>query len=147
MGDEFGLELTNTVYARDSTTKAAVKMHTLHDLRGNIPIFIRTSIFLTNNVEFSAETVCALYKNRWHAEPLCKWIKRFFGTTENAVKTQIWIAVAVYVLIAIVKKRLHLKASLDTLLQVFSVALFEKMPIESALSGSNLQNATRINDK
>lgn len=66
----------------------------------------------------------------------------FIGTAENGVKTQIWIAVAVYVLIAIVKKRLHLKASLYTLLQVFSVALFEKMPIESALSESNLQNAT-----
>ena len=269
-GDEFGLELTNTVYALDSTTidlcltmfpwahfrttKAAVKMHTLLDLRGNIPSFIhisdgkmhdghaldllpiepgsvyvmdrgyvdfnrlhamhragaffvtraksnldahriysaevdrtagiiadqtvsldgyqtsrtypdrlrrvrirdnesaKTLIFLTNNFEFSAETVCALYKSRWHVELFFKWIKQhlriktFYGTTENAVKTQIWIAVAVYVLIAIVKKRLHLKASLYTLLQVFSVALFEKMPIESALGGRELQHDARGND-
>ena len=66
-------------------------------------------------------------------------IKRFFGTSENAVKTQIWIAVSVYVLVAIVKKRLNLDASLYTLLQVLSVTLFEKIPIDQALAGSDLK--------
>ena len=256
--EELGIDLNNTVYALDSTTidlclamfpwarfrvaKGAVKMHTLLDLRGNIPSFVhisdgkmhdghaldllpveagaiyvmdrgyvdfsrlfglhqagaffvtraksnldarrissapvdratglicdrtvslmgyqtsqnypdrvrrirfrdpstaKTLIFLTNNFELPAAIVCALYKSRWQVELFFKWIKqhlrirRFFGTSENAVKTQIWIAVSVYVLIAIVKKRLTLTASLYTLLQVFSVSLFERIPIESALA-------------
>ena len=80
-----------------------------------------------------AATVCALYKSRWQVELFFKWIKqhlrikRFYGTSENAVKTQLWIAVSVYVLVAIVRKRLGLDASLYTLLQVLSVALFEKV--------------------
>jgi hypothetical protein len=259
--EDLGIDLDNTVYALDSTTidlclamfpwarfrvaKGAVKMHTLLDLRGNIPSFVhisdgkmhdghaldllpveagaiyvmdrgyvdflrlfglhqagaffvtraksnldarrinsapvdrasglicdqtvclmgyqtsqnypdrirrirfrdpstdKTLIFLTNNFELPAEIVCALYKSRWQVELFFKWIKqhlrirRFFGTSENAVKTQIWIAVSVYVLIAIVKKRLHLTASLYTLLQVFSVSLFERIPIESALTIEN----------
>ena len=81
-----------------------------------------------------AATICALYKNRWQVELFFKWIKRFFGTSENAVKTQIWISVSVYVLIAIIKKRLDLNASLYTLLQVLSVTLFEKMPLQQALT-------------
>jgi hypothetical protein len=103
----------------------------------------KTLIFLTNNFELPAATICALYKSRWQVELFFKWIKqhlrikRFFGTSENAVKTQIWIAVSVYVLIAIVKKRLGLAPSLYTLLQIFSVTLFEKMPIETALAGAN----------
>ena len=86
-----------------------------------------------------ALTICALYKSRWQVELFFKWIKqhlrikRFYGTSENAVKTQIWIAVSVYVLVAIVRKRLGLEASLYTLLQVLSVTVFEKMPIQSAL--------------
>jgi transposase len=256
--DSLGLELTNTVYALDSTTidlclslfpwahfrttKAAVKMHTLLDLRGNIPSFIhisdgklhdvhaldlllpeagsiyvmdrgyvdftrlyalhqagaffvtraksnldahrvysatsdrpagiiadqtialdgyatskqypvhlrrvrfkdpksgKTLVFLTNQFAFPATTICALYKSRWQVELFFKWIKqhlrikKFYGTSDNAVKTQIWIAVSVYVLVAIVKKRLALEASLYTLLQVFSVTLFEKMPMAQALS-------------
>ena len=256
--EELGIDLNNTVYALDSTTidlclamfpwarfrvaKGAVKMHTLLDLRGNIPSFVhisdgkmhdghaldllpveagaiyvmdrgyvdfsrlfglhqagaffvtraksnldarrissapvdrttglicdqtvslmgyqtsrnypdrvrrirfrdpstaKTLIFLTNNFELPAAIVCALYKSRWQVELFFKWIKqhlrirRFSGTSENAVKTQIWIAVSVYVLIAIVKKRLTLTASLYTLLQVFSVSLFERIPIESALA-------------
>ncbi|MDZ7840863.1 MAG: IS4 family transposase [Gammaproteobacteria bacterium] len=251
--EDLGLDLSNTVYALDSTTidlclsmfpwapfrstKAAVKMHTLLDLRGNIPSFIHISdgklhdvnvldlmipepaaiyvmdrayvdferlftihqagaffvtraksnadlrrvysapsdrqagiicdqtvalsgfysqksypvhlrrirfkdpetgknlVFLTNLFGPPAETICALYKARWHIELFFKWIKQhlrikaFFGTSENAVKTQIWIAVSVYVLIAIIKKRLELKASLYTLLQVFSVTIFEKIPL------------------
>ena len=97
-------------------------------------------MFITNNFALPAATVCALYKSRWQVELFFKWIKqhlrikRFFGTSENAVKTQIWIAVSVYVLVAIVKKRLHLEPSLYTLLQILSVALFEKMPLDQALA-------------
>ena len=256
--EEFGLDLKNSVYALDSTTidlclsvfpwahfrttKSAVKMHTLLDLRGNIPSFIhisdgklhdvnaldllvvepgaiyvmdrgyvdfsrlyalhqagaffvtraksnmdarrvysapsdrnsgiicdqtiklvgvqtsqhypehlrrirfkdpetgKTLVFLTNQCTLSAATICALYKSRWQVELFFKWIKqhlrikKFYGTSENAVKTQIWIAVSVYVLVAIVKKRLDLDASLYTLLQILSLTLFEKMPILQALS-------------
>jgi len=260
MGDSFGIELENTVYALDSTTidlclslfpwalfrttKSAVKMHTLLDLRGNIPSFIhisdgklgdvkaldilvleagaiyvmdrgyvdfarlytmhraqaffvtraksntrlrriysavvdrstgiicdqtvaltgtnsskdypehlrrirfkdpetsKTLVFLTNNFTLPAATICALYKARWQVELFFKWIKqhlrikKFYGNSENAVKSQIWIAVSVYVLVAIVKKRLNLDASLYTLLQILSLTLFEKMPIQQAFAGS-----------
>ena len=97
-------------------------------------------VFLTNHMTLPALTVCALYKSRWQVELFFKWIKQhlrikqFYGTSENAVKTQIWIAVSVYVLVAIVKRRLRLEASLYTLLQVLSVTIFEKMPIQTALS-------------
>ena len=100
----------------------------------------KTLVFLTNQFALPASTVCALYKSRWQVELFFKWIKqhlrikRFYGTSENAVKTQIWIAVSVYVLVAIVKKRLGLDASLYTLLQILSVTLFEKMPMPQALS-------------
>jgi IS4 transposase len=259
--DSFGIELENTVYALDSTTidlclslfpwalfrttKSAVKMHTLLDLRGNIPTFIhisdgklgdvkaldilvleagaiyvmdrgyldftrlymmhqaqaffvtraksntrlrriysapvdrsagiicdqtvaltgitslkeypvhlrrirfkdpdtgKTFVFLTNNFVLSAATICALYKARWQVELFFKWIKqhlrikKFYGNSENAVKSQIWISVSVYVLVAIVKKRLNLDASLYTLLQIFSLTLFEKMSIQQAFAGSD----------
>ena len=259
--DSIGFELANTAYALDSTTidlclsvfpwapfrttKAAVKMHTLLDLRGNIPTFIhisdgklhdvnvldvlvpeagaiyvmdrgyvdferlhamhqasaffvtraksntrlrrvysaqvdrdtgiicdqtvalvgyysrrdypvhlrrirfkdpesgKTLVFLTNNFALPAQTICALYKARWQVELFFKWIKqhlrikKFYGTSENAVKSQIWIAVSVYVLVAIVKKRLNLDASLYTLLQIFSLTLFEKMPIQQAFAGND----------
>ena len=259
--DAWGLELTNTVYALDATTidlclslfdwapfrqtKAAVKMHTLLDLRGAIPAFIhlsdgkmhdarvldllseqglieagafylmdrayvdfarlyrlhtaraffvtraksnmqtalvrnkgvntitglvsdrlvrltgtvsskrypdvlrcvvyvdadtgKTLEFLTNNLSLPALTICALYKQRWQVELFFKWIKqhlrikKFLGTSENAVKTQIWCAVSTYVLIAIVKKELQLNASLYTMLQILSISVFEKTPISSAL--------------
>ena len=97
-------------------------------------------MFLTNQFGLPATTIGALYKSRWQVELFFKWIKqhlrikRFFGTSENAVKTQIWIAVSVYVLVAIVKKRLALDASLYTLLQILSVTLFEKMPMPQALA-------------
>ncbi len=264
--ESLGIELSNTVYALDSTTidlclsmfpwapfrstKAAVKMHTLLDLRGAIPSFIhisdgklhdvnvldllalepgafymmdrgyldferlyalhqagsffvtraksntdarrlysaptdraagiicdqtialngynssryypghlrrirfkdpesgKTLVFLTNQTTLPALTICALYKSRWQVELFFKWIKqhlrikRFYGTSENAVKSQIWIAVSVYVLVAIVKKRLNLEASLYTLLQILSVTVFEKMPIQQAFPGndSRLEN-------
>ena len=261
IGDNFGIELENTAYALDSTTidlclslfpwavfrttKSAVKMHTLLDLRGNIPSFIhisdgklgdvnvldilllepgafyimdrgyldferlyamhqaqaffvtraksntrfrrvysapvdrstgiicdqtialtgtisrkdypahlrrvrfkdfetgKTLVFLTNNFAVTAASICALYKARWQVELFFKWIKqhlrikKFYGNSENAVKSQIWIAVSVYVLVAIVKKRLNLDASLYTLLQIFSLTLFEKMPILQAFAGSD----------
>ena len=263
-GDSFGIELENTVYALDSTTidlclslfpwalfrttKSAVKMHTLLDLRGNIPSFIhisdgklgdvkaldilvleagaiyvmdrgyldfarlytmhraqaffvtraksntrlrrvysavvdrstgiicdqtialtgtisrkdypehlrrirfkdpetgKTLVFLTNNFALPAAIICALYKARWQVELFFKWIKqhlrikKFYGNSENAVKSQIWIAVSVYVLVAIVKKRLNLDASLYTLLQIFSLTLFEKMPIQQAFAGSDYKS-------
>ena len=256
VGDSFGIELENTTYALDSTTidlcmslfpwalfrttKSAVKMHTLLDLRGNIPSFIhisdgklgdvnvldvlvleagaiyvmdrgyldfarlylmhqaqaffvtraksntklrrvysavvdrstgiicdqtvaltgttsrkdypehlrrirfkdpetcKTLVFLTNHFTLPAATICALYKARWQVELFFKWIKphlrikKFYGNSENAVKSQIWIAVSVYALVAIVKKRLNLDASLYTLLQILSVTLFEKMPLQQA---------------
>ena len=264
VGDSFGIELENTAYALDSTTidlclslfpwalfrttKSAVKMHTLLDLRGNIPSFIhisdgklgdvnvldimmlepgaiyvmdrgyldfarlytmhqaqaffvmrtksntrlkrvysapvdrstgifcdqtvtltgttsrknypehlrriryknaetgKTLVFLTNNFVLSAATICALYKARWQVELFFKWIrqhlriKKFYGNSENAVKSQIWIAVSVYVLVAIVKKCLNLDASLYTLLQIFSLTLFEKMPIQQAFPGSDYKS-------
>ncbi len=260
-GDSFGIELENTAYALDSTTidlclslfpwalfrttKSAVKMHTLLDLRGNIPSFIyisdgklgdvnvldvldiepgaiyvmdrgyldfarlylmhqthaffvtrtksntkfrrvysaavdrstgiicdqtimltgvisrkdypehlrrirfkdpdtgKTLVFLTNNFAFPAATICALYKRRWQVELFFKWIKqhlrikKFYGNSENAVKSQIWIAISVYVLVAIIKKRLNLDASLYTLLQILSVTLFEKMPLQQAFPGND----------
>jgi hypothetical protein len=95
----------------------------------------KTLVFLTNLFGPPAATICALYKARWQVELFFKWIKqhlrikKFYGTSENAVKTQIWTAVSVYVLVAIVKKRLNLDVSLYTLLQIFSLTLFEKIPL------------------
>ncbi len=97
-------------------------------------------VFLTNNFALPAVTIAQLYKCRWQVELFFKWIKQhlrikaFYGTSENAVKTQIWIAIAVYVLVAIVKKRLQLDASLYTILQILSVSLFEKIPLAQALT-------------
>ena len=100
----------------------------------------RTFNFLTNNFVVPAATVADLYRCRWQVELFFKWIKQhlriksFFGTSENAVKTQIWIAVAVYVLVAIIRKRLGIDASLYTILQALSLTLFEKTPLFSVLS-------------
>jgi hypothetical protein len=97
-------------------------------------------VFLTNNFALPALTITELYRCRWQVELFFKWIKQhlrikaFYGTSENAVKTQIWIAISVYVLVAIVKKRLNLDESLYTILQILSVTLFEKTPILQALS-------------
>ena len=258
LNDRFGVELDNTVYALDSTTidlclsvfpwahfrrtKAAVKLHTLLDLRGTIPTFIhvspgtlhdvkvldtllpepgafyimdrayldferlhgltlasaffviraksnlkfhrrysrridkttglrcdqtgvltgqrsaqrypdtlrciryhdaktgKTLVFLTNNFTLPAATIADLYRCRWQVELFFKWIKQhlriksFFGTSENAVKTQVWIAVSVYVLVAIIKKRLNCDLSLYTILQILSLTLFERMPLNQLLS-------------
>ena len=255
--ESFGVDLSNTVYALDATTidlclsvfpwapfrstKAAVKMHTLLDLRGNIPSFIhisdgkwhevnvfdmlvpeagafyimdrgyidfeqlhrlhqagsfyviraksnlrfqrryslesdraagiicdqigtltgfystqdypaplrrvrikddegKTLVFLTNNTDLPARTIAELYRCRWQVELFFKWIKQhlriksFFGTSENAVKSQIWIAVFVYVLVAILKKRLALSASLYEILQILSLTMFERTPLDQLLA-------------
>jgi hypothetical protein len=267
-GDEFAVELTNTVYALDATTvdlclsmfpwapfrstKAAVKLHTLLDLRGSIPTFIHISdgklhdvnvldlivieagafyimdrgyldfkrlyaldqakgffvtrakrnldarrvysapvdrstglisdqtialnghyaakrypahfrrirfrdpetnkvlVFLTNQFTLPALTICALYKCRWQVELFFKWIKqhlrikRFYGTSENAVRTQIWIAISVYVLVAIIKKQLKLDASLHTLLQILSLTLFEKLPLQQVVAETTPVNSDTL---
>ena len=257
-GEDLGLELTNTVYALDSTTidlclalfpwarfrrrKGAVKLHTLLDLRGNIPCFVRIThgkthdvtaldvlaieagafyvmdrgyldfgrlyrftlglaffvirgkknldfsrrsyrrmdkttglrsdqtivlngpktskaypaplrriaycdpetkkrfVFLTNNFQLPALTIAQIYKSRWQIELFFRWIKQhlriksFYGTSPNAVRTQVWIAVGVYVLVAIVRKELKLERSMGEILQILSISLFEKTPIPEALS-------------
>ena len=262
--DDFGLELKETVYALDSSTidlclsvfpwarfrktKGAIKMHTLLDLRGDIPTFIwitdgkvhdvnvldhlipesgaiyvmdrayvdfrrlyqlhqssavfvtrsktntglrriyshksdkaagvksdqtvaltgfyakkdypeklrrvkyydenkgRSFVFLTNQFTLPAITIAELYRYRWRVEIFFKWIKqhlrikKFYGTSENAVKTQIWIAVSTYLLVAIMKKRLKIELTLYTILQILSITLFEKIPIFQALTEQNYRN-------
>lgn len=109
-------------------------------------------IFLTNNFDLPALTIAQLYRCRWQVELFFKWIKQhlrikaFYGTTENAVKTQIWIAITVYVLVAIVKKRLKIEASLYTILQTLSLTLFEKTPLDQLLKNSESQVSTHEND-
>jgi hypothetical protein len=109
-------------------------------IRYRDPLTNKSLVFLTNHTLLPALTICALYKSRWQIELFFKWIKqhlrikRFYGISENAVKTQLWIAVATYVLIAIIKKELQLSASLHTLLQILSVTLFEKMPLQQTLT-------------
>jgi len=273
-GEDFGVELTNTAYALDTTTidlslslfpwahfrraKAAVKLHTLLDLRGNIPTFIHISdgklhevnvldqiafeagsfyvmdrgfldfgrlhalhrtqaffviraksnlqyqrlyshpidktsglrcdqtvvltgvqsctdyppplrrikfydakhdkrlVFLTNHFDLPALTITELYRCRWQVELFFKWIKQhlrikaFFGTSENAVKTQVWIAIAVYVLVAVVKKRLKIDVSLYTILQILSLTLFEKTPLDQLLvridrEDESVENGNQLN--
>ncbi len=109
-------------------------------------------VFLTNNFDLPAITIAQLYKCRWQVELFFKWIKQhlrikaFYGTTENAVKTQIWIAISIYVLVAIVKKRLKLDRSLYSILQILSVSLFEKTPILQVLSAADYENDTPYDD-
>ena len=268
LDDDFGIELENTVYALDATTidlclslfpwarfrktKAGIKLHTLLDLRGNIPTFIEITeallhdvnildilvaepgsfyvmdrgyldfarlyswklcgtffvirakknlkfrrlysrkvdkstglrcdqtivlttsfkdypeklrrirffdsennlllTFLTNNFSLPALTIAQLYKCRWKIELFFKWIKQhlriksFFGTSENAVKAQVWIAISVYVLVAIVKKRLNIQHSLYMILQVLSVTAFEKAPIAQVLTDFAETDVTIHND-
>lgn len=105
-------------------------------------------VFLTNNFTLPAIVIAKLYKCRWQVELFFKWIKQhlrikaFYGTSENALKTQIWIAISVYVLVAIVKKQLKLDRSLYTILQILSVTMFEKTPILQVLSAPNYENDT-----
>jgi hypothetical protein len=112
----------------------------LRRIKYHDPITDKTLIFLTNNFLLPSLTIAQLYRCRWQVELFFKWIKQhlriksFFGTTENAVKTQIWIAVSVYVLVAIVKKRLGLELTLYTILQILSVTAFERMPLIQTLN-------------
>lgn len=269
INDSFAVELQNTVYALDSTTidlclslfpwakfrihKGAIKLHTLLDLRGNIPTFIDIThakthdvhfldklllepgsiyimdkayvsykrlyrisqssaffvtrskknmnfrrlysrpvvketglrcdqtialngyyvkqyypdklrrihfldpvsnnryVFLTNNFILPAHTICDLYQSRWQIELFFKWIKQhlrikaFFGTSENAVKTQIWIAIAIYVLVAITKKRMNLQQNLYTILQVLSLSLFDNAPLLQVLSDNDCKYPYDVN--
>ncbi len=116
----------------------------------------KTLVFLTNNSALPALTIAALYKSRWQVELFFKWIKQhlrikhFLGNSENAVKTQVWCAVATYVLIAIVKKELQLDASLYTCLQILSVSVFEKSQLSCALQADvidlgELDSANQLN--
>jgi hypothetical protein len=139
--EPIGLDLKETVYAFDATTidlclsvyPTALRRVVVRDDDG------KRITFLTNNTSLAPETVGELYRLRWQVELFFKWIKQhlrikaFFGTSENAVKTQIWIAVATYVLIAIVKKRAMLPHSLYELLQILSLTMFETTPINQLL--------------
>ena len=135
------IQLTNFYAAKDYPDQ-------LRRVRYNDPETGKRLVFLTNLFSVPAMTIAMLYRARWMVELFFKWIKqhlrikRFFGTTANAVKTQIWIAVSVYVLVAIVKKQLAPNRSLYTLLQILSLSLFEKMPILQAFSQTdyNIQN-------
>jgi hypothetical protein len=118
----------------------------LRRIRFKEPESGKTLVFLTNNTTLPAPTIAALYKSRWQVELFFKWIKqhlrikRFLGTSENAVKTQIWCAIATCVLIAVVKKELQLEASLYTCLQILSVSVFEKTPVSKALQPDRSQS-------
>lgn len=108
----------------------------------------KTIVLLTNNFGYSAEIIADLYKERWKIELFFKWvkqhlrIKKFFGTSLNAVYTQIWIAVCVYLLVAIMKKKLKLEQELYTILQILSVCLFEKVPVNQLFENKNYKNNT-----
>ena len=106
----------------------------------------RSFIFLTNQFTLPPLTIAELYRYRWRVEIFFKWIKQhlriknFYGTSENSVKTQVWIAISTYVLVAIMKKRLKIDLTLYTILQILSITLFEKMPILQALTEANYRN-------
>ena len=110
-----------------------------------VPETGRALVFLTNNFERPALTIAQLYKCRWRVELFFKWIKQnlrikhFFGTTENAVKTQVWIAICVYVLVAILRKELRLEVSLSQILQILSVNVFEQLPLAELVAKTDLQ--------
>jgi hypothetical protein len=125
----------------------------LRRIRFKDPATAKTLVFLTNNFTLPAFTITELYRCRWQVELFFKWIKQhlrikaFFGTSENAVKSQIWIAVSVYVLVAIVKKRLKLPASLYQILQILSLTLFERMPLNQLLTQTVADNFAPISEK
>ncbi len=133
-----GVIADQTIALDGHYTKQHYPAH-LRRVRFRDPNTGKTLVFLTNLTARPALTICDLYKSRWQVELFFKWIKQhlrikvFYGTSENTVKTQIWIAVSVYVLVAIIRKRLKLDASLYTLMQVFSVTEFEKTSIESVI--------------
>jgi IS4 transposase len=114
------------------------------------PVTKKKLVFLTNNFKLSAKTIAELYKARWQIELFFKWIKQhlkiksFFGTSENAVRSQIWIAVSTYLIVAIIKKQLNIKKSLYSILQTLSVAPFDKTPVLQALSDVNYTNSRKL---
>src|SRR5512140_1093661 len=124
-----------------SATRPLLYPAYLRRIRYRDPATGKNLVFLTNQFALPALTICALYRCRWQVELFFKWIKqhlrikRFYGTSENAVRTQIWIAISVYVLVAIIKKKLRLNVSLHTLLQILSLTLFEKLPLKQAVAG------------
>ena len=133
-----GLICDQTIFLTGVNTKnyypQSLRLIKYHDSKTK-----KTFCFLTNNFIIPAQTVADLYRYRWQVELFFKWIKQhlriksFFGTSENAVKSQIWIAISVYVLVAIIKKRLNIKADLYTILQILSLTLFEKTPLDQLL--------------
>ena len=137
-----GLRCDQTVVLTGTRTEAAYS-RPLRRVGYRDPATDKRLDFLTNHFEIPAQTVADLYRHRWRVELFFKWIKQhlriksFFGVSENAVKTQIWIAVSVYVLVAIVKKRLGLSTDLYTILQILSLTLFEKTPLFPLLSKSD----------
>jgi hypothetical protein len=134
-----GLICDQTIAFNNFYAEQAYPTH-LRRIRYRDPQTDKNLVFLTNHGVLPALTICSLYKSRWQVELFFKWIKqhlrikRFYGTSENAVKTQVWIAVSVYVLVAIIKKELCLDASLHTLLQILSVTLFEKVSLQQTLA-------------
>jgi hypothetical protein len=124
----------------------------LRRIRFKDPETAKPLIFLTNNFVLPAFTITELYRCRWQVELFFKWIKQhlrikaFFGTSENAVRSQIWIAVSAYVLVAIVKKRLHLSASLYEILQILSLTMFEKIPLDQLLAQTMTDEIQRVSD-
>jgi hypothetical protein len=125
----------------DRYTSGKRYLEPLRRIRYRDPTTEKLFVFLTNNFTLPAYTVTELYRQRWQVELFFKWIKqhlrikRFYGTTPNAVQVQIWTAISVYVLVAIVRKRLGIERDLYTLLQILSLTLFEKLPLAQALSG------------
>lgn len=125
----------------------------LRRIRFKNPATDKTLIVLTNNFTLPAFTITELYRCRWQVELFFKWIKQhlrikaFFGTSENAVKSQIWIAVSVYVLVAIVKKRLKLSTTLYEMLQILSLTMFERIPLDQLLAQAVLEDIDPISDK
>jgi hypothetical protein len=140
-----GIRSDHTIMLTYGESKNAYP-HPLRRIRLIDPETEKKLIFLTNNFVLPAATIAALYKARWRIEAFFKWIKQnlkiksFYGTSPNAVKTQIWIAIIVYVLAAIVKKQLKLDASLYTILLVLDISLLEKKQINSAFAGDDSQN-------
>jgi hypothetical protein len=140
-----GLICDQTVVLNFHRSKTAYPQP-LRRIRFKDPATGKTLVFLTNHFGLPAATICQLYRCRWQIELFFKWIKQhlrikaFYGTSENAVKTQLWIAVSVYVLIAIIKKRLNLQASLYELLQILSLTMFERTPLAQLLALSEPPN-------
>jgi IS4 transposase len=138
-GKQDGILADQSIALHGYKSRKAYPGH-LRRVRFRDPETGKNLVFLTIQFTLPAATICALYKSRWRVELFFKWIKQhlrikaFFGTSENAVKSQIWIAVSVYVLVAIVKKRLGVTASLYEMLQILSLTMFEKLPLDQLLA-------------